>query len=363
MPQSPSDDAPSGVPSLADIRRRYAGVFPARASIYWTDLLLSAGIGWGAFAYALTLAPGSLAWIAVLALSTVALLRAAIFIHEVSHLRRGDLPGFELIWNLVAGIPLMLPSLMYVGSHGEHHRNSVFATPADPEYVPLAHWSRARIFLFVWTVALIPPGMALRWGVLYPLSLFIPPLRRLCVERMSTLVINTEYLRPMPEGDDRVRWWLEETACCLAFWAALVCVATGVLPVLALLQWCIVGAGILVVNQVRTLAAHRYELEGEEVDSLAQLLDSINIKSNGVLTLLAAPVGMRYHALHHFMPAVPYHGLGELHRRLMAELPLYRRTERRNILSVVGGLFGVGDGGAVSGNEPGLDDAAQPATS
>jgi fatty acid desaturase len=30
-----------------------------------------------------------------------------------------------------------------------------------------------------------------------------------------------------------------------------------------------------------------------------------------------APVGLRYHALHHLLPSLPYHSLGEAHRRLM----------------------------------------------
>jgi fatty acid desaturase len=41
----------------------------------------------------------------------------------------------------------------------------------------------------------------------------------------------------------------------------------------------------------------------------------------GFLPALWAPVGLRYHALHHLIPSVPYHALGEAHRRLVAQLP------------------------------------------
>jgi fatty acid desaturase len=40
-------------------------------------------------------------------------------------------------------------------------------------------------------------------------------------------------------------------------------------------------------------------------------------------------VGLRYHALHHLFPSLPYHNLGRAHQRLMAELPTdspYRLT-------------------------------------
>lgn len=343
--------AASPTPSLADLRRRYANAFQPDPRIYWLDLLASVCVGWGAFAVAVASPFGS-AWnLAATLVATVALLRASIFIHELAHKRAGSLAGFETAWNLLVGLPLMLPSLMYVGSHAEHHRRSVFGTSADPEYVPLAHWSRARIVLFVWTVALLPPALALRWGVLGPLSYLFPPLRRFVVGKLSTLVINADYVRPLPKGRQVRRWALQEGASCAFFWLVAALVYTGVVPWMWLVQWWIVGAGILVVNQVRTLAAHGYANEGEELDATGQLLDSINLRSTSVLTRLAAPVGMRYHALHHLMPSVPYHSLATLHRRLLEELPSaapYRHTERRSILAVVAGLFGFGNGGALA---------------
>ncbi len=39
-----------------------------------------------------------------------------------------------------------------------------------------------------------------------------------------------------------------------------------------------------------------------------------------LLPMLWAPVGLRYHALHHLLPGVPYHGLAEAHRRLVKTL-------------------------------------------
>ena len=41
----------------------------------------------------------------------------------------------------------------------------------------------------------------------------------------------------------------------------------------------------------------------------------------GLWAGLWAPVGLRYHALHHLLPSMPYHSLGEAHRRLKQALP------------------------------------------
>jgi fatty acid desaturase len=39
-----------------------------------------------------------------------------------------------------------------------------------------------------------------------------------------------------------------------------------------------------------------------------------------VFRTLVAPVGLRYHALHHWIPSLPYHNLGRAHRLLVTAL-------------------------------------------
>ena len=48
--------------------------------------------------------------------------------------------------------------------------------------------------------------------------------------------------------------------------------------------------------------------------------ESVNVPPPGLIAEIWAPVGLRYHALHHLMPSMPYHALPEAHRRLKAEL-------------------------------------------
>lgn len=326
----------------SEIRRRFADAFRIRAGIYWADMLASASLGWGLFACGVLAAPGSLPHVVASVGAVFALLRAALFIHELAHVRPGELPWFEAVWNATVGVPLGVPSLMYVGSHADHHKRTGFGTDEDPEYAPIARWSRLRIASFVLTVAFAPLLLVLRWGVLGPLSYLFPSLRRFVVARCSTLIINVHYERPDPSSLAASRWAWQESGAALLVWAVVAGCAFGWIPLHALTQWLIVTAGVVVVNQVRTFAAHGYANAGEPVDSEGQLLDSINLTGWSPLPALLAPVGLRYHALHHYLPSLPYHSLGLVHRRLLAELPAdaaYRRTLRESVLATLNKLW------------------------
>jgi fatty acid desaturase len=320
--------------NVAEIVKEIGPDFDSSRIIYWSDLLASAFVGWSALIISARVPFGSLLHVVATLVAVFALLRAALFIHELSHLKRGQIPGFELVWNLIVGIPLMGPSLMYVGSHMDHHKRTGFGTDDDPEYVPIAHWSRLRIAAFVFLAALLPLVLPLRWGILGPLSRLFPPLRRIVVGKFSTLAINANYVRPMPMGDQIKRWNAQEAGAAVFVWAVFGAVMAGWIPIEWIAQWYIVVGGIIAVNQVRTLLAHGYENEGEIMDAEAQLLDSINLRGWSILTALIAPVGLRYHALHHHLPFIPYHSLGLVHRRLLAELPQnapYRATLRDGV--------------------------------
>jgi fatty acid desaturase len=82
------------------------------------------------------------------------------------------------------------------------------------------------------------------------------------------------------------------------------------------------------------LAAHRFASDGRPTDHLGQFADSIDTPS-GWWAELWAPLGMRYHALHHLFPTLPFHNLGLAYRRLVAALPadsFYHRSRGRGLL-------------------------------
>ncbi|MCZ8325346.1 MAG: fatty acid desaturase [Sphingomonadaceae bacterium] len=310
----------------------------AKGSIYWPDMLVSAALGYAGLAGAILL---PVTWQAVLAgvVSALAFYRALLFIHELTHIHRDALPGFRFGWNLLVGIPMLTPSLMYENVHTLHHARTRYGTVEDPEYLPLALMKPWSLPLFIVVAVLLPIGLLIRSAVLVPLGVIVPPLRRLVWERASALSINPEFRRRPAEGDfARQVFWQELGA---SVWALFLVWYAAVHDWRPLAIGLTVISATAVLNQVRTLVAHLWQNEGEPMTVTAQFLDSVNVPPPGLLAELWAPVGLRYHALHHLLPSLPYHALPEAHRRLAKQLgtdSTYARASYPGLLPLVGYL-------------------------
>ena len=188
----------------------------------------------------------------------------------------------------------------------------------DPEYLPLALMKWWSLPMFIVVALLLPVGLLLRAAVLVPLGALIPAVRRLTWSRASALAINPDFRRRPAEGAFRRQVFWQEAGVWAWSWFLI---ATALLW-----DWRPLAIGLAVVsltallNQLRTLVAHLWENEGEPMTVTAQFLDSVNVPPPGRVAELWAPVGLRYHALHHLMPSMPYHSLPEAHRRLAAHL-------------------------------------------
>src|SRR4029078_9699813 len=241
---------------------------------YWADMLGSAVLGYAALFAAMIVQP---TWLAVGCglVAVLALYRAVSFIHELTHLKKGAVRGFRFVWNLVVGVPLLVPSFMYEGVHNQHHAKRYYGTVDDPEYLPLALMHPWTLPVFLIAAALAPIGMLIRFGILAPLSMLSPKLRSAVVGRYSGLQINPKFVRPKPEGEFARDWAWQEAACSLWAIALLAMVVTGVIPLRDFLIFLAVSAGVMFLNQVRTLVAHLWENDGPPMRVTAHILHRV----------------------------------------------------------------------------------------
>jgi fatty acid desaturase len=297
-----------------------------KPAIYWADFLLTALVGWAAFAMAVRLRPFSAGMLFAGAAAVTALYRGLCFIHEISHQNERTLPKFGAAWNLLIGYPLLMPSFVYAGVHQSHHKLSTYGTSQDPEYLPFARNS-AMMALFVVQSFLIPVALTIRFLIVSMIGFVFPFFQKWLVVHFSSLTMNPEYRREAtPELIRTVRI---QNGFILLLWLGFAGLAwVNVLPWRFFAVWLGVSASISFINALRTLGAHVYESTGDPMDREGQLRDSIDTPG-AVWTELWAPVGLRYHALHHYFPGIPYHNLRKAWRRLSAALPphaVYRRV-------------------------------------
>jgi fatty acid desaturase len=307
---------------LADWKKLLNDLFPANPLIYWSDFLLSTALAYGSIVFTERLPLFSVAQVACFFVSVFSLYRAALFIHELTHQERKHLPGFSVAWNLLVGVPTLIPSFMYRGVHIDHHKRTTYSTEEDGEYLPLGASPFWKTALYVAQSFYIPVVLVLRYGVLGPLSLLHPALRRLVMRYGSAMAIRFDVARKIPTGQELVRWYVLELLCFLYVLGMAYLFASGTLALSTLFHIYLVMAVTLFFNSIRTVVAHRYRNQsGQPLSIYDQLVDSVNLEGNPVIGELMAPVGLRFHALHHIFPTLPYHNLGLAHRRLREQLP------------------------------------------
>lgn len=319
--------------------------------IYWTDFLCSIITGhvlFHAVLFADRWMASDSAWFwpvraGMFALTVLLYSRAAMFTHELVHLPRNEFKAFRIVWNILCGIPFMIPSFTYY-PHVEHHRRKHYGTEEDGEYLNLSHRPPSHIVGYMMLGFLVPIAVYVRFGILSPICWVFPKVRNWIFHHASTMVMDPSYFRPdASPAVHRIRI-IQEAACfaLCVFLAVRGPLIRGVWFDPFWIQAYLMGLSVLMMNNIRTLGAHRWTSKGEELSFEEQLLDSLNYPYRAWITELWGPVGLRYHAIHHLFPSMPYHNLGIAHRRLMANLPednLYRDTVRVSLLGEIADLW------------------------
>jgi fatty acid desaturase len=311
---------------------------------YWTDFLLTIAIAYAAFAVYVLTPPASAAHVAALVTAGFAMYRAVVFTHEIAHRGEAAFRRFRMVWNLLCGIPFLMPSFMY-GDHKSHHASHAYGTWADPEYIVHTAARRARIVVFLLLPVVYPLVMAARFLLLTPVALVSRRLDRVIWTYASSLyVMNESYRREYDAAAGARSRWLQEVGCSAWAWIVVGLAIAGSISWNTLAQAYLVFLFWIAVNQVRTLVAHRYASDADHpVSYLDQLLDTNTFPRGRWLPELWAPVGLRYHALHHLLPMLPYHAAREAHGRLMRQLPPdspYHRTVRSGLWPALRSVLG-----------------------
>jgi fatty acid desaturase len=300
---------------------------------YWFDFLLSMTLAYTAATIFLTFPLGSWQQIVAYPFAIFWLYRLGSLVHEVCHLGHHKMRVFKVTWNLLVGVMTFMPSPFYTRHHRDHHSQKMYGTPEDPEYVVniFRPGSIPSILCYALIVAVYPIIVFLRF-FLAPLTFLHPKLREWALTRASSLTMNWRYERKLTDFD---RWAITsiEILCWLRALAIPAVVLLGAAPWSRIPLLYALGLGTLILNQMRQLADHHFVTEGEEFTMEDHLFDSCNFTGRDFLTWLFFPFSIRYHALHHLFPTLPYHNLKACHEYLVEKLPAdspYRRLDQES---------------------------------
>lgn len=197
-----------------------------------------------------------------------------------------------------------------------------FATIEDPEYVPITNRSFFGLAFFVFHHVLGPITMVAIRMLLNPIIWLFPTVgTKLMHGKGTSLVINWDYIptdKTKATAFDRFAIFTST----ILLYVYLSAIISGLVPLVIVAKILALIIISMVLNGVRTLVAHRYiNYDRQSVSREEQLLDSVNLMGNPIIGGLLAPVGLRYHALHHLVQTLPYHSLEPAHKNLIAELP------------------------------------------
>jgi len=295
--------------------------FEVNQSKYWIDLVLCTLCAYVAAGAYLAMPLGSWQQFLAFPFAVFWLYRGNSMVHEVSHLGKKQFPAFSATWNVLLGIPTLFPSTFFTTHHRDHHSGRHYGTPQDPEYIinVFTPGSLASSLFYVVHVAVYPIFVLFRF-LLAPISFLSPAWRDFTLRRLSSFTLNWRYERNLSRMD-RKTFTLVEMLCCVRAWFIPLGVIIGLTDWTRLPLMYLLAITILAANQMRFFADHHFESHGEKMSMSDHVTDSCNYSNNDFFTWLFFPFTIRFHALHHLFPTIPYHNLPAAHAHLTEQLP------------------------------------------
>ncbi|HEY4164807.1 MAG TPA: hypothetical protein VGM59_17195 [Dongiaceae bacterium] len=335
-----------------------------RPWIYFADFTASIAIGYFACWEYFTVkdySPAQFFWFLVAGL---ALFRAGVFVNEIARMPEGRMVAFKTYWNLICGIPLLMPSFKYelVRPNARMSAEQAAASESDNE-IPLG-LRPERLTGHLLRIFAAPVLGAARFLLIGPLLILHPRIRGWLWARLpANFPIPHQSGELMPTAGRRRN--AAEICCFLVVLAVVFAYADDIVPwstfaelyalcVFAVALRCIqnlfearlllsngqgakAAAGdsssvIMLPGVENSILSNSAAMAGVNEDGLEPALGrSVTVAGPPVIDALLLPVGSRYRGLREALPSVPYHNLGAAHRRLMAELPA-DSTYRRHVI-------------------------------
>ncbi|MCR9296867.1 MAG: fatty acid desaturase, partial [bacterium] len=234
--------------------------------IYWIDFLATIITGHAAFFACLNanrfIEDFWPLWITrglLFTLVSILYMRAAMFIHELVHLPKEGFNGFRIAWNLLCGIPFLIPSFLYY-PHVDHHRRKHYGTDKDGEYLDLSHRHPSNVLLFIAVALVVPLAGFFRFAILSPIAWVFPGFRQWVETHASSMIIDIFYMRGDFGPKARRVMRMQEVLCfgwCI-FLVLRAPIISGTLIDGFLPQAYLVSVTLILINNIRTLGAHRW---------------------------------------------------------------------------------------------------------
>jgi fatty acid desaturase len=301
---------------------------------YWLDFGVTVAVSYAAFAGAVVSSVSAPEFWCCFVIATLATYRGNFFLHEVVHQGR-RLGAFSWAYLLFYGFVHKIPIVAYL-PHLVHHEVSHYGDHNDPEYAEWWADPALAVRHMLVLVVVAPAGLMLRFGVFSAIVPWLPAVvRARLYARCSSFVLNPKYERPIDLWPRRTT--LVEEYGCFGYTAGFVGLSlAGYVPWTALVVWYAMMTAFFLLHCARAIVNHGYRRFHHTATVEAMIADSRNVIGHPVLSELWGPLGVRYHALHHLFPQLPYHALPAVHVRLLEVLPVdhvYRTTSSLSFVS------------------------------